>query len=87
MKQAVSKSERAFVIEGIKQNVRSDGRTNIQSRPVKVKLGTVPEAFGSSTVTFGEEQAQVICVIKAEVQKPLASEANLGMIQFHLESS
>ena len=55
MKQAVSKSERAFVIEGIKQNVRSDGRTNIQSRPVKVKLGTVPEAFGSSTVTFGEE--------------------------------
>ena len=45
------------------------------------------EAFGSSEVRFGEEDTKVLCVIKAEIQKPLPSEPTKGQIFFHLESS
>jgi len=43
-----------------------------------VVSGTVPEGFGSCTLKFGEEDTQVICVIKAEVVKPLLSEPDKG---------
>ena len=68
-------------------DMRSDGRANLDFRPQSVRLGTVPEAFGSAEVTFGEEKTKVICVIKAEIQKPLPSEPSAGQIMFHLESS
>ena len=38
-------------------------------------------------MTFGEEDTKILCVIKAEVQKPLPSEPQKGQITYHLESS
>ena len=87
MKQQISESERQFVVEGFKCNMRSDGRSNLDYRQQRVRKGTVQEAFGSSEVTFGEEDTKVLCVIKAEVQKPLPSEPGKGQIVYHLESS
>jgi exosome complex RNA-binding protein Rrp42 (RNase PH superfamily) len=67
--------------------MRSDGRTNTDPLPYAEVLGTVPEAYGSATATFGEQHTQVICAIKAEIQKPLASTPLSGQVTFHLESS
>ncbi len=36
---------------------------------------------------FGEEETQIICSIKAELQKPLPSQPRNGQIKYHLESS
>lgn len=47
-------------------------------RPYTVHLDTVPEAFGSCTLTFGEEETQIVCAIKAEIMKPLPSEPTKG---------
>jgi exosome complex RNA-binding protein Rrp42 (RNase PH superfamily) len=66
------------MLDGFKQNVRCDGRTNTDCRPFNIHYGTVPEAFGSCTLTFGQEDTQVVCAIKAEIMKPLASEPNKG---------
>lgn len=68
-------------------NLRTDGRTNLATRNFTCEQGTIAEAYGSATLTFGEEQTMVICAIKAEVQKPLPSEPSKGQIYFHLESS
>ena len=87
MKQQICEQERQFIVDGFKQGIRSDGRANIDSRQVKVNLGTIQEAFGSATVVFGETDTQIICAIKAEIQKPLDSEPSQGQIAFHLESS
>ena len=87
MKQQISESERQFVVEGFKCNMRADGRSNLDYRRQKVRHGTVPEAFGSSEVTFGEDETKIMCVIKAEVAKPLPSEPSKGQITYHLESS
>lgn len=87
MKQEISSSEQTFIRNGFRANLRSDGRQNTDPQPFTVNLGTVEEAFGSSTVTFGEQDTQIICAIKAEVQKPLPSEPHKGQVSFHLESS
>ena len=58
--------------------MRADGRSNLDYRRQKVRHGTVPEAFGSSEVTFGEDETKIMCVIKAEVAKPLPSEPSKG---------
>jgi len=47
-------------------------------REFSIVPGTVPEAFGSCTLKFGEEDTQVVCAIKAEIMKPLASEPDKG---------
>jgi len=67
--------------------MRSDGRNNIEQRQIRVELGSVAHAFGSASLMFGEEETQIICAIKAELQKPLPSQPNKGQIRFHLESS
>ena len=54
MKQQICENERQFIVDGFKCGIRSDGRGNTDSRQVKVNLGTVQEAFGSSTVYYGE---------------------------------
>ncbi len=73
--------------DGFRLNMRSDGRTNTQSLPYSLQRGTVEEAFGSCTVTFGEQQTRVTCAIKAEIGKPLPAEPDKGVISFHVESS
>ena len=41
MKQQICEQERQFIVDGFKQGIRSDGRANIDSRQVKVNLGTI----------------------------------------------
>ena len=55
MKQEISQNESNFVRKGFAINLRSDGRANTDSITYKVVLNTVEEAFGSATVTFGEQ--------------------------------
>ena len=38
-------------------------------------------------MTFGEQDTQVVCAIKAEILSPLLSEPDKGQINFYLESS
>ena len=87
MSQFIAQSEKMFMLEGFKQGIRSDGRGVTDSRPFKMQRNTVPEAFGSCTLTFGQEDTQVVCAIKAEIMAPLNSEPNRGQINFYLESS
>ena len=67
MKQFIAETEKAFVVEGFQLNLRTDGRSNTDLRESKVLKGTIAEAFGSSTVSFGEQETQILCVIKADV--------------------
>lgn len=78
MKQEISQHEQLFIRDGFRLNFRSDGRQNTDPIKFETKLGTVQEAFGSATVTFGEQNTLVICAIKAEVQKPLPTEPTKG---------
>ena len=75
------------MLEGFRQGIRNDGRGTSDCRSFSLHPGTVPEAFGSCTLKFGQEDTQIVCAIKAEILKPMESEANKGQISFYLESS
>eukprot|EP00347_Sterkiella_histriomuscorum_P020972 403335752 len=87
MKQQICENEKVFITEGFQQGIRRDGRGPLDHRSYKINLGTIPHAFGSASLMFGEEEVQIICAIKADLQKPLPSEPKKGQIKFHLESS
>jgi exosome complex RNA-binding protein Rrp42 (RNase PH superfamily) len=87
MKQEISPTEQEFVRDGFRANFRADGRSNTDPYEYSHTLSTVDEAFGSATVKFGDHDTQIICAIKAEIQKPLKSEPTKGQVSFHLESS
>ena len=78
MKQEISEYEANFIRDGFRKNFRSDGRSNTEVQRFSVDLGSIEEAFGSATVTFGEADTKIICAIKGEIQKPLACEPNKG---------
>jgi exosome complex RNA-binding protein Rrp42 (RNase PH superfamily) len=59
----------------------------MDSRTFKVISGSIPHAFGSATLTFGEKETQIMCGIKGEISRPLPSEPNKGQIRYYLESS
>lgn len=67
MKQEISQAEQQFIRDGFRTNLRSDGRQNTDPYKFEIRRGTVDEAFGSATVTFGEQDTQIICAIKAEI--------------------
>ena len=62
----------------MQQGIRTDGRSNLECRNFKAVPNTVPEAFGSCTLKFGEENTQIVCAIKAEIMRPLESEPDKG---------
>ena len=76
MKQVLSDTEKEFIVDGFRLGVRRDGRGCMDNRSFKIHQGSVPHAFGSATLIFGEEEVQIICAIKAELQKPLPSHPN-----------
>ena len=83
---SIGNSEKVFMLEGFQHGIRTDGRGIMDCRQHTTFLGTVPEAYGSCTLTFGEDDTQVVCAIKAEVMKPLPSEPDMGQITLYLES-
>jgi len=74
-----SAAERAYVQLGVAQGVRNDGRDTMDSRPVTVDAGVLPNANGSARVTLGKGLiggsggTDVIAAIKAEVRTPVCA--------------
>lgn len=56
MKQLICENEKIFITEGLKLGVRRDGRGNFDHRSYKIELGTIPHAFGSASLMYGEEE-------------------------------
>lgn len=63
----VSPSEKKYIIEGVSQNIRCDGRGRLDFRCVTVESGFLPQANGSSRVTLVNDSTDVIAAVKAEL--------------------
>ena len=58
----ISPDERIFIEEGIRQNIRNDGRQVDESRPVSVEHGIFKHTFGSARLTIGGTRKSEIIV-------------------------
>lgn len=50
----------------LKENVRADGRTTTEIRPIDIELGLLPRTHGSALFTRGETQAVAVCTLGGE---------------------
>lgn len=50
----------------LKENVRSDGRSSTQIRPIDIELGLLPRTHGSALFTRGETQALAVATLGGE---------------------
>ncbi|OMJ72683.1 hypothetical protein SteCoe_28817 [Stentor coeruleus] len=64
-------SEKKFIIDGIKQGLRCDGRSPLVSRVVEISQSTELLASGSSQLSIELSSPHLICGIKTEIgEKP-----------------
>ena len=45
---------------------RTDGRKNSHFRPVDIKVGSIPAAWGSATVQYGDDDQEITVSIKGK---------------------
>ncbi|KAJ1687630.1 hypothetical protein LUZ63_019020 [Rhynchospora breviuscula] len=81
----LSEGEKQFLRGGIEQNLRADGRTRNQFRPISVETGVIPQANGSARVRLGA--TEVIASIKAELGKPSILHPDKGKVSIFVDCS
>ena len=62
----LSKGERLHIGEGIRQGIRTDGRSCSEYRPLKLELGVLPQASGSARCQLGA--TDVLVGVKVSLQ-------------------
>lgn len=85
----LSDAEVKSITHGIEANVRADGRTRIQHRPLNIELNPVAHACGSSQVSFATggdgEGTRVLVSIMAEIVEVADSSIEQGSMEIHLD--
>lgn len=81
----ISIAEKEYIRKGVGQNVRSDGRTRNQFRPIEVAIGVTPHALASSRIRNSE--SDVVCSISADLIAPPLDNPGQGMIYVNVQMS
>lgn len=81
----LSASERSYILGGLVEGVRSDGRSRVGVRAVRVETGVVPQANGSARVLVGS--TEVVVGLKAELGTPSADAPQLGRLEVSADLS
>lgn len=65
----LSKSEKEFISGGILEDLRADGRSKLDFRPIKLSLNTIPQSIGSARLKMGYSGDYMVA-IRAEISRP-----------------
>eukprot|EP00761_Pharyngomonas_kirbyi_P001491 gb/GECH01001495.1/.p1 GENE.gb/GECH01001495.1/~~gb/GECH01001495.1/.p1 ORF type:complete len:297 (+),score=58.88 gb/GECH01001495.1/:1-891(+) len=82
---SLSKSEEEYIIEGVTEDLRADGRGRLDFRGFNIELGIVPQANGSARVKLST--TDVLVGVKVEVGEPDPSFPNEGRLSVYVECS
>ncbi|XP_075246430.1 LOW QUALITY PROTEIN: exosome complex exonuclease RRP42-like [Convolutriloba macropyga] len=83
---ALCEAEKLFLLHGVEQDCRNDGRSCLQCREFRVRSGLVSTANGSASVKI-EGQTDVLVGIKAELDTPDLDRPKQGKIDFFIDCS
>lgn len=81
----LSSFERTFIVDGVEQDFRSDGRSRHDYRHFEVETGIVSNTSGSARLRLS--RTDVLVGIKAEVGEPHLEKPNYGYIEFFVDCS
>ncbi|CAH1779932.1 unnamed protein product, partial [Owenia fusiformis] len=81
----MSEAERTFILHGIQDNVRSDGRGCEDYRPIELETEVVSNANGSARVRLAN--SDVLVGVKGELGKPSLDTPEHGRLEFFVDCS
>lgn len=77
--QRISEAERRFLLDGVEQGLRSDGRGPYDCRRVAFEVGTIPTATGSCRLRAGD--TDLLVSVMCDVIRPHRERPNEGLFQ------
>jgi len=81
----LSEYEKIFLLHGVQDGMRLDGRSFNDYRPIQVEFEKINNSYGSCQLVLGE--TKLIATVKAEIDEPEANTPNLGKIDFLVDCS
>jgi len=81
----ISNSESQFIIEGVNNDVRSDGRNCNDFRTIEIERDVIQTTNGSTRVRIGS--TEILVGVKAELEKPALKTPSQGKIEFNVDCS
>ncbi|GIY81226.1 exosome complex component RRP42 [Caerostris darwini] len=80
-----SEGEKVYLIDGIQDNIRIDGRENLDYRSIEFETGVINTCNGSCLLKI--EDTKLLAGVKAELTSPPASSPDRGWIEVSIEST
>ncbi|XP_067931996.1 exosome complex exonuclease RRP42-like [Watersipora subatra] len=81
----LSHAEKIFIIHGIEDNLRNDGRSRLDYRSFEIETGTVSTASGSARLRLAN--TDVLVGVKAELGVPALHRPKEGNLEFFVHCS
>jgi len=81
----LSDGERNFLIDGIRSNLRIDGRQRLEVAPFRLELGILPYCVCSAAVTL--HATKVVVGLKLEIDAPDPEQPSLGFVHCSVRHS
>lgn len=78
-------AEKTFILHGVEENFRVDGRSREDYRPMELETDIVSHAFGSARLRLAN--TDVLATVKIEVDTPLPERPNEGKLEFFVDCS
>ncbi|KAF5305613.1 hypothetical protein FQR65_LT07693 [Abscondita terminalis] len=82
---SLCEAEKTFILHGVEENFRIDGRERSQYRPMELETNIVAHAFGSARLRLAN--TDVLVAVKIEVDVPSLEQPGEGKIEFFVDCS
>ncbi|XP_045492604.1 exosome complex component RRP42 [Colias croceus] len=81
----LSQTEKTYILHGVQEDFRSDGRSNIDYRPMELETDVVSHASGSARLRLAN--TDILVGVKTEIDVPNPDKPGLGKIEFFVDCS
>lgn len=81
----ISDAEKTFILHGVEDNLRCDGRTRCDYRPMEIETGIVTHANGSCRLRLAN--TDVVVAVKSEIDIPALENPDEGKVIFFVDCS
>ncbi|KAM7342191.1 exosome complex component Rrp42 [Cochliomyia hominivorax] len=82
---ALSEAEKTFILHGVEEDFRCDGRSRRDYRPMELECEVVNNASGSARLRLAN--TDILVGVKCEIDKPSPQFPNQGKIEFFVDCS
>lgn len=81
----LSDAEKTFILHGVEDDLRCDGRTRSDYRPIEIETGLVTHANGSCRLRLAK--TDILVAVKTEIDVPHTESPDEGKISFFVDCS